>query len=163
MTLAEKRGARGSSRTQGWTKTRLLGAAARLVLGRGHSERNKYFSFSFFSAKRIGNYFTSLLNTCSYQITTQTNAGSAFSISLIICNICGWIQSPTNRPHDFQKDDKIILINSSPKISQNQWIQIPWRHPWSLNPFCSCTPRSNFSSTFYPQSSWCIIQVIHSL
>jgi hypothetical protein len=32
-----------------------------------------------------------------------------------------------------------------------------------LNLFCSRTPRYNFSSTLYPQSCWCIIQVIHSL
>jgi hypothetical protein len=28
---------------------------------------------------------------------------------------------------------------------------------------CSRTPRCNFSSTLYPRSCWCIIQVIHSL
>jgi hypothetical protein len=32
-----------------------------------------------------------------------------------------------------------------------------------FNLFCSRTPRYNFSSTLYPQSCWCIIQVIHSL
>jgi hypothetical protein len=32
-----------------------------------------------------------------------------------------------------------------------------------FNLFCSRTPRYNFSSTLYPQSFWCIIQVIHSL
>jgi hypothetical protein len=31
------------------------------------------------------------------------------------------------------------------------------------NLFCSRTPTYNFSSTLYPQSCWCIIQVIHSL
>jgi hypothetical protein len=29
-----------------------------------------------------------------------------------------------------------------------------------FNLFCSRTPRYNFSSTFYPQSSWYIMQVI---
>jgi hypothetical protein len=29
--------------------------------------------------------------------------------------------------------------------------------------FCSRTPRYNLSSTLYPQSCWCIIQLIHSL
>jgi hypothetical protein len=32
-----------------------------------------------------------------------------------------------------------------------------------FNLFCSRTPRYNFSWTLYPQSCWCIIQVIHSL
>jgi hypothetical protein len=35
--------------------------------------------------------------------------------------------------------------------------------PVVFNLFCSRTPRCNFSSTLYPQSCWCIIQVIHSL
>jgi hypothetical protein len=35
--------------------------------------------------------------------------------------------------------------------------------PAVFNRFCSCTPRYNFSSTLYPQSCWCIIQVEHSL
>jgi hypothetical protein len=30
-------------------------------------------------------------------------------------------------------------------------------------PFCSRTPRCNFCSTLYPQSCWCIIQVIRNL
>jgi hypothetical protein len=34
---------------------------------------------------------------------------------------------------------------------------------WYSTFFCSRTPRYNFSSTLYPQSCWCIIQVIHSL
>jgi hypothetical protein len=32
-----------------------------------------------------------------------------------------------------------------------------------FNIFCSLAPRYNFSSTLYPQSCWCIIQVIHIL
>jgi hypothetical protein len=32
-----------------------------------------------------------------------------------------------------------------------------------FNLFCSRTPRYNFSSTLYPQSSLCIIPVIHSI
>jgi hypothetical protein len=32
-----------------------------------------------------------------------------------------------------------------------------------FNLFCSRTPRHNFSSSLYPQSCWCIIQVTHSL
>jgi uncharacterized protein YegP (UPF0339 family) len=32
-----------------------------------------------------------------------------------------------------------------------------------FNLFCSRTPTYNFSSTLYPQSCWCTIQVIHSL
>jgi hypothetical protein len=32
-----------------------------------------------------------------------------------------------------------------------------------FNLFCSRTPRYNISSTLYPQSCWCIIQVIYSL
>jgi hypothetical protein len=40
------------------------------------SGTNTSLSFSFFSVKRIGSDFTSLLNTCSYQITTHKNAGS---------------------------------------------------------------------------------------
>jgi hypothetical protein len=30
-----------------------------------------------------------------------------------------------------------------------------------IQPFCSRTPRYNFSSTLYPQSCWYIMQVIH--
>lgn len=33
----------------------------------------------------------------------------------------------------------------------------------AFNPFCSRTPRYNFPSNLYPQSSSCVIQVIHSL
>jgi hypothetical protein len=35
--------------------------------------------------------------------------------------------------------------------------------PAVFNLFCSRTPIYNFFSTLYPQSCWCIIQVIHSL
>ena len=35
--------------------------------------------------------------------------------------------------------------------------------PVVFNLFCSLTPTYNFSSTLYPQSCWCIIQVIRSL
>jgi hypothetical protein len=35
--------------------------------------------------------------------------------------------------------------------------------PVALTLCCSRTPTCNFSSTLYPQSCWCIIQVIHSL
>jgi hypothetical protein len=38
-----------------------------------------------------------------------------------------------------------------------------WFTPVVFNLFCSRTPTYNFSSTLYPQSCWCIIQVIHSL
>jgi hypothetical protein len=39
---------------------------------------------------------------------------------------------------------------------------VPLR-PAAFNFFFSRTPTYNFSSTLYPQSCWCIIQVIHSL
>jgi hypothetical protein len=32
-----------------------------------------------------------------------------------------------------------------------------------FNFLCSRTPRCNFTSTLYPQTCWCLIQVIHSL
>jgi hypothetical protein len=35
--------------------------------------------------------------------------------------------------------------------------------PVVFNLFCSHTPRYNFCSTLYPESCWCIIQVIHKL
>jgi hypothetical protein len=39
----------------------------------------------------------------------------------------------------------------------------PLSRQWYSAFFCSRTPRCNFSSTLYPQSCWCTIQVIHSL
>jgi hypothetical protein len=48
----------------------------------------------------------------------------------------------------------------TPRIQKSQHGPL---HTVVLNLSCSRTPRCNFSSTLYPQSCWCIIQVIHSL
>jgi hypothetical protein len=40
---------------------------------------------------------------------------------------------------------------------------LAYNKPSVFNHFCSRTPTYNLSSTLYPQSCWCIIQVIHSL
>jgi hypothetical protein len=45
---------------------------------------------------------------------------------------------------------------------QMTFLQLPLTQGYSASP-CSSTPRCNLSSTLYPQSCWCIIQVIYSL
>lgn len=125
-----ERDERGSSRAQGWTEMRLLALlllAARLVLVEATlSGTNISFSFSFFSAKRIENYFTSLLNTCSIKLRHRKMKVPRLSISLIISNICEQGQKARSGilrrigPMISRKTMKQLRFISSSKFSLNQ-------------------------------------------
>jgi hypothetical protein len=52
------------------------------------------------------------------------------------------------------------VLQDRQKIHQ-KWDDRLHPRPVAFNPFCSRTPRYNFSSTLYPQRCWYIMQVIH--
>jgi hypothetical protein len=88
-----------------------------------------------------------------------------------------WLGSPSaNLPLMFMYDDWLIretvAVGAEWPVAQcllssrtHGWTQAPVVYrPVVLNHFSSRTPRlCNFSSTSYPYSCWCIIQIIYSL
>jgi hypothetical protein len=57
----------------------------------------------------------------------------------------------------------VITLRNVSLLSDTQLLVVIVPYCSGIQPFFSRTPRFNFSSTLYPQSCWCIIQVIHSL
>jgi hypothetical protein len=83
-----------------------------------------------------------------------------------------WIMNKTSNLWGLVLIVSTIILNKSKHFVHTTYLYTPTNlsitgHSFPtaviFNLFCWRTTRFNFSSSFYPQSSWCIIQVIHSL
>jgi hypothetical protein len=72
---------------------------------------------------------------------------------ILHCTITIWLY--LNTIHTTLPNEMMSLQDSHKRCTPSKRVV--------FNLFCSRTPTYNFSSTFYPQSCWFIIQVIHSL
>jgi hypothetical protein len=140
---------------QGWHRKSSDGAAWTDVSSWNINERLREVSSSSSSSSPFHNTFASpeLRRALRSWVPSRSAA-------------CGRGCRTTQGAHKPHTSSLFMLSNTSEWSFLTGWVTVARNtsSSWwmALNPFCSCTPTCNFSSTLYHQSSWCISQVVQT-